>query len=73
MGLPSRLGCVCIFQRVLNSFYSHKKEKKKKVTVYEVSVCIHVAFTASGVSCVFFFSLAPARILGGQTATIHEQ
>ena len=30
MGLPSRLGCVCIFQCVRNSFYSSKKEKKKK-------------------------------------------
>ena len=34
MGLPSRLGCVCIFQCFCNS-YSHKKEKKKKVTLCE--------------------------------------
>ena len=26
-----------------------------------------------GFPAFFFFSLAPARILGGQTATIHEQ
>ena len=35
MGLPSRLGCVCIFQWACNSFYSCKKQKKKKVTVCE--------------------------------------
>ena len=35
MGLPSRLGFVCIFQCVCNSFYSRKKEKKKK----KVTVC----------------------------------
>ena len=35
MGLPSRLGCVCIFQCARNSFYSRKKQKEKKVTVSE--------------------------------------
>ena len=35
MGLPSRLGCVCIFQCARNSFYSRKKQKKKNVTVCE--------------------------------------
>ena len=35
MGLPSRLGCVCIFQCVRKSFYLSKKEKKKRVTVCE--------------------------------------